>query len=290
MGEKLTIIVTCTDRKSLPVTEDLRLRNLGPGTIEERAEVWREKVRRAAVRRPLRELYQGETWAQVPRLVRAARDAGYDPSVLVASAGLGLKGLNHRAPAYGATFSRGHDDSVGTTVEDARAWWRALQQGTSETFVGATLWVMSKGYSKVLAEDLLAKTSDDRLLVFGGSDEVPRAHRVASNRGLRHALGGTANSLNLRMAVRWLELSKAGEAFSAASHTRWQEWTVTAERSETLHRDRMTDDAVLDFIRSLRRTDLGLTKTRALRRLRDAGLACEQGRFGTLFVQTGANA
>ncbi len=281
----MTIVVTCTDRKSLPVSDDLRIRNLKPGTVESRASAWDESLGRATDQRTLRELYQGEAWSQVPRLEGAARAAGYTPVVLVASAGLGLRPLDHRAPAYAATFSTGHDDSVALTVEQAQDWWQAISTDSPSTLSGPMMWVLSKDYSKVIADDMLARTNGDPLLVFGGSVDVPSDRRVPSNRQLRRALGGTANSLNLRMAVQWLELSSACGAFSAEAPERWHDWCTEAERPESYNRARLSDETILELIQAFREKDPDITKSRALRQLRDSQLACEQRRFGTLFQQ-----
>src|SRR4051812_2256178 len=103
--EKLTIIVTCTDRKSATPEHALMVRNLPSRQVRTRARVWREAIERSAATRTLLELYSGETWTQVKRLLATASDLGYDPDVMVASAGLGLRSISDRAPAYAATFS-----------------------------------------------------------------------------------------------------------------------------------------------------------------------------------------
>lgn len=291
---KLTVIVTCTDRKTVPVTPELRVRSLAPGSVEDRAAAWAVKIRAARGKRPLRQLYQGETWAQVGRLENAARRAGYEPRTLVASAGLGLRDLEYDAPAYGATFSRPHEDSVGSTQDQARDWWRALLSpngagpDTLPVMEGPMLWVLSESYARVIATDLLERSATDDLLVFGGSAEVPAEHRVPSNRALRSHLGGTATSLNLRMASRWIEIAGTRDVFAEGMRDFWDAWCTGVEQHDRYDRTPVTDGAVLDFIRALRRTEPTLTKTRALRQFRDAGLACEQRRFGALFVQAGA--
>ncbi|MFC7504229.1 hypothetical protein, partial [Nocardioides sp. GCM10030258] len=148
--------------------------------------------------------------------------------------------------------------------------------------------VLSESYAKVIAADLLTRADTGGLLVFGGSEDIPAGLRVPSNRALRHALGGTATSLNLRMAIRWTELAGADGVHSPVVRDRWQQWAAGAEHHERWNREPMTDGAVLEFITALRRLEPALTKSRALRHLRDAGMACEQRRFGALFTQSGA--
>lgn len=139
MAELLTIIVTCTDRKSLPVADDLRVRCLAPGSIEQRARTWIRQLNETHPKRPLRSLYQGETWTQVVRLEEAVQAAGYEPRLLVASAGLGLRSVEQEAPAYGATFSPGSPDVVGTTTDQARDWWHVLQEADPPALKGSML-------------------------------------------------------------------------------------------------------------------------------------------------------
>ena len=66
--QNLTIVVTCTERKSLPVSADLQIRSLPDGSIPERYDTWRARLDRAVDRVPLDLLYAGEAWAQVKRL------------------------------------------------------------------------------------------------------------------------------------------------------------------------------------------------------------------------------
>lgn len=288
MPQKLTILVTCTDRKVAVPDPTRMVRNLPPGSIEQRAETWAAALTSSPDRTPLSRLYQGETWTQVSHLVDAASAVGYDARVVVASAGLGLRSWDHMAPAYAATFAPGHEDSVGTTTDQSRDWWAAIgavAPGTAPVLGGPMMWVLSQSYGRVIAADLLAHSNPTDLLVFGGSDDVPASVRIPANKALRRPLGGTATSLNLKTAIRWLKLSGTDGAFATSTRERWNSWVARTEHRESYDRQRMTDAAVVDFVQALRRSDPYLSKTRALRLLRQAGLACEQRRFGVLFAQ-----
>src|SRR3954453_22863547 len=105
MTTKLTLVVTCTDRKSAPPPAELRVRNLPKRDLSERFEHWTARLAAASDRMPLRALYQGEAWSQVGRLELALRSAGFEPTVLVASAGLGLQPVTGSASSYSATFA-----------------------------------------------------------------------------------------------------------------------------------------------------------------------------------------
>lgn len=290
MAKELTVIVTCTDRKSLPVADDLRVRSLPADSMEQRARTWQSRLTKPWPQRTLRELYQGETWTQVLRLESEARTVGYEPRLLVASAGLGLRRVEDSAPAYGATFSPGSPDRVGTTLDQTQEWWRSLQglQGyTPPVLEGATLWVLSRTYADVMAGALGEKSANPPTLVFGGSDLIDPTIRVPSNRSLRRALGGTATSLNVRMAIQWLRLAATTGLTSTETHSRWQTWCDSASSPDNYDRAPLSDEAIAAFIHALRRSDHRVTKTRALRQLRDAGHACEQRRFGALFNNAG---
>lgn len=293
MRQKLTLVVTCTGRKSLPVAPGLKLRGLADNERDERVELWTTRLNKAAEVRHLRRLYQGETWSQVSRLERAADSAGFNPRVVVVSAGLGLQSIDALAPAYAATFSAGHADSVPGDVPEMRWWWNRLNETSGTTVLlrelrGPVLLVLSERYSRVLAPDIRGLAQRNDVLVIGGSADLPAHLRLPADRALRSALGGTATSLNARMAVKWLErLKESGrhELVSDQVRRSWSRWANAVRRPDVYARQPLSDEDVLRYVRTLRNGDPKLSKTRALRQLRDAGHACEQRRFGELFEQ-----
>ncbi|NYG07754.1 hypothetical protein BJ986_002241 [Phycicoccus badiiscoriae] len=282
--EKLTIIVTCTDRKSATPPSELMVRNLPTGQVQVRARVWQEALARATLRRPLIDLYGGETWSQVRALWLVATSLGYEPIMFVASAGLGLQHVSTPAPAYAATFSTGHADSVAASVPEAQAWWGALPQAEIAAG-GRAIWVLSETYSRAVSQRLLRETAPIDLLVFGGSKEVCDSVRIPSDRALRRALGGTVASLNVRSAMQWLSLSDGEDPFTIAARGRWRDWSHEKRYREVFDRKPMSDSAVLEFVGELRAHHPSISKTGALKVLREAGMACEQRRFSNLFQQ-----
>ena len=280
--KKLTIVVTCTHRKSVTPQHDLMARNLPSSDVRQRARVWSRALRRPQPTTPLIDLYRGESWGQVKRLIALAGEVGYDPSVLVASAGLGIRSVHEEAPAYAATFISGDEDSVAASRDDAREWWSTLPR-VATGHGGRHLWVLSESYSRVIGTDLLEKFAADDLVVFGGSSEMPAHARVHSDRALRRALGGTVTSLNVRMAIQWLLLSRASSPFSARARNVWQDWSEQARYREEYGRQPLSDGAVIEFVATLKEQHPDISKTRALRSLRDSGLACEQDRFSMLY-------
>lgn len=285
---KLTIVVPCTDRKSLRPQPHHLLRDLPDVSLPERHDTWRQRIGAAVDKRPLESLYAGETWVQCRALLGVARRAGFDPALFVASAGLGLRSSDFEAPAYGATFAMNTPDSVGRSGAEAQMWWSAFGDEAglrlADVAESSTLIVLSESYARAMEPDLVAlgEQEGDHLLV-GGHREIAGLKRVPADLGLRSALGGTASSLNARIAGAWLEGLNMPELGSATRQQEWAEWSATVRRVENYNRSRMSDAQIAAYVRDLKQRDPDISQTVALRNLRDAGQACEQKRFRTLF-------
>lgn len=286
MAEKLTLVVTCTERKSAQPVASLRVGNLPPGSQSERASEWRDALRSEQTRTTLRQLYQGDGWTQALKLEKTARCAGFDPTLLVASAGLGLVSADEAWPAYAATFSPGQADSTGTNGAENKNWWRLMTEGQkdfSELMTGQTLFVLSQSYATAMADDLNSLGEREDVVVFGGSPAVLAHLRMPADGGLRPALGGTSGTLNLRTAIAWIQSLKTPTLVGHRHHHEWREWVAKTRKPEKYSRIPVSDADVHNFIHDLRRVEPDISKTRALRKFRDAGLACEQKRFGGIF-------
>lgn len=288
MAPRLTIVVTCSGRKSLPVRQSLRFRDVPPGTSAERARDWRTRLRLGGEQKPLSSLYQGEQWKESLRLVGVARRTGFEPRLLVASAGLGLQSAEATAPGYAATFALGNPDAVADTVDEAAAWWGQVAHFPPNVDLAAlddrTLLVLSRNYALPLAYDLirLGATGSASVLV-GGAAEVPGVARVPSDATLRSALGGTLSSLNQRMAIRLLELSDGPSDWLSVAHLRrWASWAADSRQREVFDRRRSDDDEIKAWI-SATVAERSISATKALREHRSQGYACEQSRFGRLY-------
>lgn len=286
---KLTIVVNCTDRKSTTPGTDLRIRSLPAGDMESRFAVWGSNVSRAAQRIPLLNLYQGEAWRQAKGLAEDASTQGFEVRMLVASAGLGLIEVDQDAPAYAATFASGHADSVTDDLKQLPDWWSLLSGLPQSTVLAehsddTMLLVLSENYARAMDRDLteLADRGGDYLLV-GGWREVDGLQRLPADRDLRESLGGTVSSLCLRMARRWLVQRTGSKLCNKGDITKWSDWAATARRSENYQRRQTSDTEIGEIIQSLVEQEPDLSATRALRLVRDSGIACEQKRFGSLF-------
>lgn len=288
MAPSLTIVVTCADRKSLPVAPGLRFRDVPPGAPDERAQYWSKQLRLGSQKKPLSLLYQGEQWKESLRLVSAARQAGFEPKVAVASAGLGLQPLDTPAPAYAATFALGNADAVGRTVTEAVAWWHQLGNLASDlnlaTLSDRVLLVLSRNYALPLADDLVRLGANgSHSALVGGAREITGMLRLPSDATLRRALGGTLSSLNQRMAIRFLELSEGPSGWLSAAHLRrWDSWAQKSHYRELFDRQRGDDDVIKAWIKTAFHHK-AISASGALREYRSQGYACEQGRFSRLY-------
>ena len=293
MSQKLTIVVTCTDRKSLAVPVQQMVRSLppSPSTVS----TWTRRIESAERAVPLRTLYQGDAWSQLPRLEEASRKAGFEPTTYVASAGLGLRRVTDVGPAYGATFTPNQPDSIPGPVERQRAWWDALNDwnGSRGQIPEGTpaLFVLSQRYADVLAPLVTKAAVASPVLVIGGSSAVAPSLRLPADAKLRSALGGTLGALNMRTAVAWMEHLTEPVIDSPRNRAAWKTWADGARRDEQHRRTPLGDDEVLEAVRLIRTQQPTISRTRALRVLRDNGLACEQKRFAQLFesAQRGAS-
>lgn len=285
---KLTLVVTCTDRKSLPAPAHLQARNLPAAPVSERAQEWRRRLRRSHTERALLQLYQGDAWSQVGHLACEADRRGFATTILVASAGLGLRDARGTGPSYAATFAPGHLDSVGATRSEVGEWWDKLKAAPGAMDLrdvqGPVLLVLSEPYARAMKADLkeLAGGRVDALLV-GGESDIDGIPRLPADLRLRRTLGGTATSVNLRMATRWMTRLRGPSLHTETDRRNWDQWAETVRQVESYDRQKLTDQQVLTFIESVREVDRTISATRALRKLRDGGSACEQKRFGALF-------
>jgi hypothetical protein len=286
---KLSVVVVCSDRKSEAPAFGLRARDLPDDGLAARSAEWCSRLRTAAGTRRLSDLYRGEGWFVVRKVLDAARRAQFDPELLVASAGLGLRSASSVAPGYAATFAAGQADSVGDTGSEVRDWWHNLRAAPdalqpSAALQGRVLLVLSSAYATAMHRDLVAlgRRGDD-VLMIGGAVDVRGIIRLAADRGLRSALGGTMTGLTMRMAQSWLEGLDETTLTSPARLQRWRTWTEGVRQDESWERQSLTDDQVLQFIRKARSADPSLSRTKALRMLRDSGRACEQSRFAALY-------
>lgn len=287
MDRKLTIVVTCTGSKAVSPEPQLRVRDLPVGGPAARAQEWVRRLRDARPVASLDRLYKGDQWRRSLAIANVAAEVGFEPRVLVASAGLGLRSLEFEGPAYAATFAPGHDDSVAATPRAGSDWWARLHDGRPSLAGerGRLMLVLSHSYARALAPDVeqLGRRGGS-VAIVGGAGEVRGTVRVPADSGLRRVLGGATSSINPRMAAQFLRACPGPGDWLSHQHMRtWNDWAEANRVIERYSRTPATDRQVTEWIAAQRRANSSLSTTKALRAFRDSGMACEQARFGQLF-------
>jgi hypothetical protein len=262
----------------------------------ERAHLWVKALHSSDRGVPLRTLYKGESWSRTVQLAQVAATMGYAADVFVASAGLGLRSIDSTAPAYAATFARGHLDSIASNSLDSRDWWQQLNGLLGQHFprdYDEYLVVLSEAYLSAISpmiETAVVDQLPSRVVVIGGSSEVDGVVRVRARKDLRSALGGTATSLNQRMAAQWLRLADGDSIAGESVQKDWDRWVQGSAQKESFARRQLTDEQVRSEIRNQIASIPKVSASRGLRDLRSRGFACEQSRYGRLFKEESTNA
>jgi hypothetical protein len=293
------VLVTCTNRKSVSVPPALHLDNASGNTPVQRSREWiRRLVDLADV--PLvaaDHLYLGEHW-KVSRGL-CSLPTGNRVRLWVCSAGYGLIPAGALVRPYAATFS-GQVDRVPGGSEGARDWWQALaawegpapEQPRTIRLLAARdpsayfMVVLSSPYLDACRDDIAAAattvTNSQRFMVIsaGARHSGPLANlMVPADARLQAFMGGTRQALNARIADHLLS-EGIGERAQACQHL--AQLLAKQPPISRYERKQLSDREVREMI-SHRLTQVpGMSASKMLRELRDAGFACEQSRFARL--------
>ncbi|MER5418947.1 hypothetical protein [Streptosporangium roseum] len=298
------IVVTCTNRKRVAITEQLRVRDLKIKDVDTRCDEWIRRVSTAPAQVPANDMYAGEHWLIARGLAGVVGDKA---TLWVCSAGYGLIPVETPIAAYAATFASGHEDSVALDAEGTRLWWEGLSRwvgprgGQPRSFAAlaarypesSIVAVLSDPYLRACSTDLREAASvlsdSDNLSVIGPAGRCAEIEDlvVPVTAALRTVVGGSLLSLNVRAAAHVLrESGLRGDAVRRPLLTKLMRAAIAAA-PDVPHKPagaRMTDDEVRAFIR--KRLEFGPTSaTPLLRELRSSGLSCEQARFKMLFLE-----
>lgn len=304
---RVHIVVTCANRKRLPVPAALQLRRTTGVRPGPRAARWLLRLSADGVDAvPAEHLYAGEHWDIARSLPGLA--TGFSRATLwIASAGWGLIPTHAPVRSYSATFTPRHPDSVAADARGTQIWWdtlsgwqgptpgspRSLAALIAEYPRDRVLVVLSQTYLAACDTDLqaalnLARPGQVSIVVAGAGKRPDLAGwQLPADARLQHIVGGTRGALNARITA---DLLAAGLTGHDAMHDRLQRHLASAPPLTVYTRQRLTDDAVVEFIHARRADDPLLSCNRLLRELRDAGMACEQKRFGQLFATAVGNA
>lgn len=226
----------------------------------------------------------------------------------VVSAGYGLLAVDDPISSYGATLSPGHPDSVqsrSARISKANAAWMAglrawsPPQGTmgagsiaevaSSNPSDPIIVCLGRTYVEAVADDLVAAAEvlehRELLTVFstGGALTGLDESWVDVPGRLRMTLGGTLGSTATRTA-RAVVAATGTEPFTSSAARRLTEVLVSdAPPLPPTRGLRASDDVVRLWIEDHVRNHPASSVSSALKALRNAGLACEQSRFRSLF-------
>ena len=304
------VFVACTNRKSRKVKADLRLRSV-QRDFSKRAPSWINRISGVAGEVPAADLYSGESWF-VARELRDDLDGLC--SLWALSAGFGLVHADDLLVSYSATLSAGHPDSVfrsGDQIDPTHAirrWWssvsdwagptngsrqRSIESVAAADPDSAMAVCVGRAYLAGVADDLAKATTQlsdpQRLMIFGsGGCPDPRLANswIQVPAKIRQSVGGSLASLSMRAARHVLALGQPTVLNAYSARSALSTLTQSLDELPQIRRRRLTDDEIVTWITAEARRSPCLTKTTALRKLRNSGRACEQSRFGDLFDES----
>ena len=306
------IVVTCTKRKSVSVENCLQLGRVTGKSVDGLATQWIRRLNEATTESlPADNLYSGDHWQIAQSLKDVANCQRVEVRLWVCSAGYGLIPSWAPVKPYSATFSTHHKDSVLRRLAPLgtgglQDWWcklanwegptpgepRTLSDLARDAKRSPLIIVASDVYLRAVGTDLEnARSSlvDPRLLTIvsaGGSpSDVLRPNFLPCNARLQSLLGGALMSLNIRVVRRILSHVKRWPLRCDDLAVEFQELIDAQPEVEQPQRKPMTDEKVRQFVRRHLVQNRLLCASPLLRQLRQSGFACEQKRFGKLFLQ-----
>lgn len=296
------VVVTCTNRKTLPVPPALRLDSIPRHGVASRTRKWVGRLAgmSSAPLIAAQDLYAGEHWMiarSLPGQVDHAR-----VRLWICSAGYGLIPADAQIRPYAATFS-GRSDRVLGGANGGRQWWHALSgwdgpaPGEPRSICSLVtadpsaffLLALSASYLDACRDDIAAAAGlvadTDTFMVISAGARHPGsigAVMVPSDARLQGFLGGTRQVLNARIAAHLLSAGISGRAEAANCMAR-----LLAEQPPVIRyeRKRLSDRKVTEMIADRLAQAPDMSASRLLREFRDAGYACEQQRFAELHRQ-----
>lgn len=308
----LHVVVSCKSRKTRPVRAELRIANVPSVPLDERVQTWIRLLEASDDESVIAgDLYAGEHWKIVRSLASGVRD-DLSIKVWIVSAGYGLVEYSTRMKPYAATFIRSHVDSVVSkhATHAASDWWAAISEWSPQAGMPRQirtlaetmgkgdfiLLALSEPYAVAVANDIVAaaRARPERVaLISAGlltsrspelSEQLRNVLLPAESR-LKSLVGGAMQGVNARIAAK-----------AAADHALWfpnstslrqllRSWLTQTPPLQQYHRHALSDDEVRSFISTHCSGAGGQSKSRLLRALRDAGMACEQSRFSALYQQ-----
>lgn len=301
----MLLITSCSSTKRAPAAVALKASSYRTPSLEPFAELWVRHARAQAERHAAQALYGG---ASVIAATKAAQTLG--SRLYFVSAGMSLVSGTTRIPSYDLTVSarsasRPPPMRIGSV--SAAQWWLALNNamGRSNPFAralratdGLVLLALPRSYLQMVEPDLLNLSAGAlrrlRIITVG---EVQMPSRLldqvitydARVEQLSGVPSGTAASAVQRALLDFSQrLARDPNTLSIQTQRQW----VAAALGEFQVKPRSVRKAMDDaaIARWIVRCDpkREQSPSRLLRQFRDAGFACEQGRFARITLSTSA--
>jgi hypothetical protein len=291
------LVVACSQRKRLPVRQEMHLSSID-SPPEERIGEWRDRLERSDAESERAEsLYSGDHWHATREAFRLVREYADGAELWIISAGYGLIPAAKAIKPYSATFATRSADSVwrGAGDGDRRTslsrWWAGLPHATSLfELLGrddnqAVVIVASAPYIEAIdpeLNDALRAPGGECVSVISAGTQRNGAFLPIDGR-LREVVGGTDSALNARTLALLARDAHSHHFDRSAMAAALDAMRSRLSATPRLERVRLTDTEVLDRIRTMLLEAPGISRTNALRTLRASGEACGQSRFATLW-------
>lgn len=303
---KAIIVTTCTNRKRRPALEALRARNLPLGSIEQVASDWVGRVSSARDLCYPEQVYCGRSYVEA---INASKVIG--APLYVISAGLGLVPPLWQIPAYDLTTTKSSKDRIQSriteTIGDAD-WWNqiGIARGNENPITELVrehpdqviIIGVSSGYLELIRDDLgsLNDCELQRVRIVGirPSNDVP--HDLANLimpyderlDGPDTPNPGTRGDFAQRALHHFccLILETGNQEGDQIAHAEMVRESLEGKRPPVhITRKSISDVDLINLVPHLWGRANGQS-SKMLRILRDEELiACEQGRFASLFKQ-----
>lgn len=306
--DAINVVVTCTKDKRHPVPSTCQLGSVKERRLDRKFSEWQERLSgKQHQRYPVHELYAGDHWTTVKRLIATSR---LELRVWVCSAGYGLISTEAEVVPYSATFSSNQPDSISEGISTtngniAGEWWSLLTRWTSgfgkqprslvaiaRAFPKSPIVVAaSETYLRAIHDDLVGArnhlSNPDLLAILSAGSKQPgdlTSNLVPFDARLQPFVGGALRSLNVRVLEHLLSSTREIPSLSQLKR-RVSRIMQSLPEFAKVDRQNITDKDVRRFIEESLEQDGQAKRTRLLRNLRDKGMACEQHRFAALYQE-----
>jgi hypothetical protein len=299
MFDASVVITNCTGRKRGSTSRVAMSAAFAGGGAPSVASAWASALRTMTQRVQASDFYAGRSFSEAKRVARLT-----ESPLHVVSAGLGLIDSSSHIPPYDLTISSGENsvmDRLSGDQETSSDWWNALHGALGKNRPFHTLLVggavlaliaLPSTYMRMVQDDLDALPNDAkaRLRLFTssfGASELPPSLKSQvmpyDERLEGSSYSGTRTDFPQRAMRHFVEDLQATELPTEAAAKRVLVALQAFERPEIPRRIRLTDEEIRIELRA-HWDRLRGSSSRLLRHLRDtAGIACEQGRFRTIW-------